>query len=136
MYTTFGAPSGALGGSNGVQSGSESRMSTLIVPLKGSPTMHPFCSPGRTGPRAPRRSTRRVSHNRAPEHHSRGVMLAQVTGTGKRRRRGVTSPPPSPGRGSHGGELVLDAAQQLMIGIAERADALALQLGGHGAQVE
>src|SRR5580704_3780352 len=35
-YTTFGAPSGALGGSNGVQSGTESRISTLIVPLNGS----------------------------------------------------------------------------------------------------
>ena len=35
MYRTFGAPSGALGGSNGDQSGSESRMSTLIVPLNG-----------------------------------------------------------------------------------------------------
>ena len=38
MYTTFGAPSGAFGGSNGVQSGSESRISTLIVPLNGSLT--------------------------------------------------------------------------------------------------
>src|ERR1022692_3813024 len=36
MYTTLGAPSGAFGGSNGVQSGTESRMSTLIVPLNGS----------------------------------------------------------------------------------------------------
>src|SRR5215813_12130282 len=35
-YTTFGAPSGALGGSNGVQSGTESLMSTLIVPLNAS----------------------------------------------------------------------------------------------------
>ena len=35
MYRTFGAPSGALGGSNGAQSGSESRISTLIVPLNG-----------------------------------------------------------------------------------------------------
>src|SRR5450755_2253231 len=35
-YTTFGAPSGAFGGSNGVQSGTESRISTLIVPLNGS----------------------------------------------------------------------------------------------------
>src|SRR5215469_2528830 len=42
MYTTLGAPSGALGGSNGVQSGTESRMSTLIVPLNGSPTAHSF----------------------------------------------------------------------------------------------
>src|SRR6516164_5828704 len=33
MYTTLGAPSGAFGGSNGVQSGTESRMSTLMVPL-------------------------------------------------------------------------------------------------------
>jgi hypothetical protein len=32
MYTTFGAPSGAFGGSNGAQSGAESRISTLIVP--------------------------------------------------------------------------------------------------------
>ena len=35
---TFGAPSGALGGSNGPQSGTESRMSTLIWPLNGSGT--------------------------------------------------------------------------------------------------
>src|SRR5580692_11391530 len=35
MQTTFGAPSGALAGSNGSQSGVESRMSTLIVPLNG-----------------------------------------------------------------------------------------------------
>jgi hypothetical protein len=34
MYTTLGAPSGGFGGSNGAQSGSESRMSTLITPLK------------------------------------------------------------------------------------------------------
>src|SRR5215472_18127885 len=33
MYTTLGAPSGAFGGSKGVQSGTESRMSTLMVPL-------------------------------------------------------------------------------------------------------
>ena len=36
MYTTLGAPSDAFGGSNGAQSGSESRMSTLITPLKRS----------------------------------------------------------------------------------------------------
>src|ERR1700761_907052 len=35
MYRTLGAPSGARGGSNGVQSGSESRMSTLMTPLNG-----------------------------------------------------------------------------------------------------
>ena len=35
MYRTFGAPAGALGGSNGDQSGSESRMSTLMVPSNG-----------------------------------------------------------------------------------------------------
>src|SRR6478609_6488786 len=33
MYTTFGAPSGAFTGSNGSQSGVESRMSTLTTPL-------------------------------------------------------------------------------------------------------
>src|SRR6266581_2364513 len=32
MYTTFGAPTGAFGGSNGAQSGTESRISTLITP--------------------------------------------------------------------------------------------------------
>src|SRR3990170_3019860 len=41
MYTTLGAPSGAFGGSKGDQSGTESRMSTLIVPLNGSLTMSP-----------------------------------------------------------------------------------------------
>src|SRR3954463_9919529 len=35
-YTTFGDPSGAFVGSNGDQSGTESRMSTLILPLNGS----------------------------------------------------------------------------------------------------
>src|SRR5262249_54780667 len=33
---TFGAPSGAFGGSNGVQSGTESRTSTFTTPLNGS----------------------------------------------------------------------------------------------------
>src|SRR5690348_15154748 len=37
MYTTLGAPSGALGGSNGAQSGTESLMSTLTVPLNALP---------------------------------------------------------------------------------------------------
>src|SRR5437016_4410078 len=32
MYTTLGAPSGALGGSKGAQSGTESLMPTLMVP--------------------------------------------------------------------------------------------------------
>src|SRR5215831_9493823 len=50
MYTTFGAPSGALDGSNGVQSGSESRISTLIVPLKGSLTAHLFRSAAQAVP--------------------------------------------------------------------------------------
>src|SRR3954469_9655881 len=36
-YTTLAAPSGALGGSNGDQSGTESRMSVLITPLNGLP---------------------------------------------------------------------------------------------------
>src|SRR6185437_7035307 len=35
MYTTLGAPSGAFGGSNGAQSGFESRMSTLMTPWNG-----------------------------------------------------------------------------------------------------
>src|SRR3954451_9846352 len=43
-YTTFGAPSGALGGSNGDQSGTESRMSTLILPLNALLIMPFPCS--------------------------------------------------------------------------------------------
>src|SRR6476659_8826553 len=39
MNKTFGAPSGALAGSNGDQSGSESRMSMLIVPRNGLVTL-------------------------------------------------------------------------------------------------
>src|SRR4051794_16632589 len=35
MYTTFGAPSGALGASKGDQSGTDSRMSVLMTPLNG-----------------------------------------------------------------------------------------------------
>src|SRR3954454_11810337 len=35
MKTTLGAPSGALGAWNGAQSGTESRMSTLVTPLNG-----------------------------------------------------------------------------------------------------
>jgi len=38
MQTTFGAPSGAFGGWNGSQSGTEFRMSMSIVPLNGSLT--------------------------------------------------------------------------------------------------
>src|SRR4051812_9317740 len=34
-YSTLGAPSGALGCSYGAQSGTESRMSVLMVPLNG-----------------------------------------------------------------------------------------------------
>ena len=33
VHTTLGAPSGALGGSKGAQSGTESLMSTLLVPV-------------------------------------------------------------------------------------------------------
>src|SRR6516165_1210715 len=42
MQTTFGAPSGAFGGSKGDQSGTESLISTLMVPLNGSLTVSPF----------------------------------------------------------------------------------------------
>src|SRR5208283_3245485 len=35
MRTTFGAPAGAFGGSNGLQSGTESRISMLITPWNG-----------------------------------------------------------------------------------------------------
>jgi hypothetical protein len=43
MYSTFGDPAGAFGASNGAQSGTESRMSTLTVPLNGSLTQAPDC---------------------------------------------------------------------------------------------
>ena len=64
MYTTFGAPSGALGGSNGVQSGTESRISTLIVPLKGSPTTHLFRPSALAGFSASRSGGERFAQNR------------------------------------------------------------------------
>ena len=38
--------------------------------------------------------------------------------------------------GGSGGELALDAVEQLMVGVAGRADSLALKLGGEGGQVE
>src|SRR5450631_2614958 len=41
MYTTLGAPSGACGGANGAQSSTESRMSTLTLPLNGTLTAPP-----------------------------------------------------------------------------------------------
>src|SRR5262249_49131080 len=68
MYTTLGAPSGALCGSNGVQSGSESRMSTLIVPLNGSLLTYPSRSPALAGFPAPRAkgAARRGARARAP----------------------------------------------------------------------
>jgi hypothetical protein len=42
MQSTLGAPPGAVGGSNGDQSGTESRISTLIVPLNGWLTLAPL----------------------------------------------------------------------------------------------
>src|SRR5215472_525780 len=41
MQTTFGAPPGAFGGSKGDQSGTESLISTLMVPLNGLLTVTP-----------------------------------------------------------------------------------------------
>src|SRR6516165_7184812 len=56
MYTTLGAPSGALGGSKGAQSGTESRMSTPTVPLNalliGSPGLRTASSAPVLAPRA------------------------------------------------------------------------------------
>ena len=37
--------------------------------------------------------------------------------------------------GGASGEFAFDAVQQLMVGVAERADSLALELGGDGGQV-
>src|SRR6516165_7278988 len=45
MQTTFGALSGAFGGSKGDQSGTESLISTLMVPLNGLLTMSSFPQP-------------------------------------------------------------------------------------------
>src|SRR5689334_4235306 len=58
---------------------------------------------------------------------TRGAGLA-----GHGRGRGVVWLLP----GGSGGELALDAAQQLMVGVAERADAVALEPGRDGGQVE
>ena len=41
MYRTFGAPSGAFGGRYGVQSATESRMSSAILPLRPCVTAYP-----------------------------------------------------------------------------------------------
>src|SRR3954463_3355769 len=54
-YTTFGAPSGAFAGSNGDQSGTESRMSTLILPLNGTLITVSWSSPPHRGTTSPPR---------------------------------------------------------------------------------
>src|SRR3954463_7753741 len=58
MYSTFGAPSGAFGGSNGDQSGTESRISTLILPLNGLLICAPLASPRFRRPRLACRTAR------------------------------------------------------------------------------
>src|SRR4051812_13001109 len=62
MYTTLGAPSGARGDSNGVQSGCESRMSTSILPanLRTAITEPP-----------PRRTLRITERSKRPPHPNR-----------------------------------------------------------------
>src|SRR5215813_14273490 len=87
MHTTFGAPSGALSGSNGAQSGTESRISTLIVPLNGTLILAPLASLGKD-PSANRHT------GRAPAHHPRRV----TTGL----RRGRTRARPAPADGADG----------------------------------
>src|SRR3954465_11351335 len=57
-YPTFGAPSGAFGGSNGDQSGTESRISTLILPLNGLLICAPLASPRFRRPRLACRTAR------------------------------------------------------------------------------
>src|SRR5437879_6984936 len=83
MYRTFGAPSGAFGASNGAQSGTESRMSTLITPLNRSlitPTSH-VCR----WKKIAHRSTR-FHHHKPPtaEHHPDQVI---IPADGSERRR-------------------------------------------------
>src|SRR3954451_20107748 len=76
MYTTLGAPSGAFGGSNGDQSGTESRMSTLIVPLNCSlTTLPPRLKTSRWLPR------RDHSEIRRGWHHPRGSRALTTFGT-------------------------------------------------------
>src|SRR3954449_12686827 len=77
-YTTLGAPSGALGGSKGDQSGTESRMSTLIVPLNGvmdrslpPPSRRRIIPFGGCAVAARPRASGHVFRNRRAPHHIR-----------------------------------------------------------------
>src|SRR3954463_16552997 len=74
-YTTFGAPSGAFGGSNGDQSGTESRMAMLISPLNVSLILGALlflCNAGGARPPGSRFGETFTVHHGAP-HHLIGV---------------------------------------------------------------
>src|SRR3954447_10844754 len=73
---TFGAPSGAFGGSNGDQSGTESRMSTLTLPLKASLIV---CSRSRGRAAARMDGTDARRGGRAMHHLHRVTALASRT---------------------------------------------------------
>src|SRR5215471_4032817 len=70
MYTTLGAPSGALGASNGAQSGTESRISTLTTPAKSDITRPLEITTN--APRAPT-LTPSLEATHPAEHHPSGV---------------------------------------------------------------
>jgi hypothetical protein len=73
MNTMLGAPCGALGGSKGAQSGTESLMSVLIAPLNG--LLIPLFPPGPLGhPPIPARSAQPPN---ASGSHSQALVAPQ-----------------------------------------------------------
>src|SRR6058998_708636 len=90
---TFGAPSGAFGGSNGFQSGTESRMSTLILPLNGSVIVRCSTAPrlGASPPsgdasRAPRRDSGPAPQQAVPTSNDKRETHGHRTGPTDRAR--------------------------------------------------
>src|SRR4051812_22018287 len=83
-YTTFGAPSGAVGGSNGDQSGTESRISTLTLPLNGSLITHSSFEIGCHDQDVQRRTRPAVVstllQTAAPAHHPHRTIVLTSAG--------------------------------------------------------
>ena len=119
MYSTFGAPSGATGCTNGSQSGTESRSSRLIVPLKRLLMRSPFRSDRRCNARPSRRADALHHPNwvnpvlHADDDQAKGGRVDRPPGGGPRtagravrgrcgrrrcRRRGDRDRPEHPGR--------------------------------------
>src|SRR3954463_6112755 len=80
-YTTLAAPSGALGGSKGDQSGTESRMSTSILPLNGWLMVAPSVSAadsGSAGAHLKAVGRRLPDTRRAVRHPDRMILRTRV----------------------------------------------------------